>query len=140
MTDEKTDNELTDIDELLEASPLAEKFVDVSRWIKGKKIHMVELDAESMLRWTDENNENTDNMKHAGMRLGIASLVDRGGNRYSPEKQQELFASFKKHGAALVNLISREGLDLNGVSKKAREEVKNESSETTPGASLTVLH
>jgi hypothetical protein len=140
MADEKTDNELTDIDELLEASPLSEKFVDVSRWIKGKKLHMVELDAESMLRWTDENNDNPDNMKHAGMRLGIASLVDREGNRYSVEKQQALLASFKKHGAALVNLISREGLDLNGVSKKAREEVKNESSETTPGVSPTVLH
>jgi hypothetical protein len=131
------ERKVVSLEEVLEKTPLAEKDVDVSRWLgEGNVIPMRQVDAESMFEWAQEN-ENPELMKHAGLRIMLRSLVKPDGSLYTEEERQHLHMRLRKHGAELVRYLSNESADLNGVSKKAQEERKNGSGGAPTDASPT---
>ena len=100
----------------------------------GGKVRIGTLDSGTLLDFLEANKGPA--KRTAGLRLIVASLVDKDGNRIGEPHHLEIFRKKSaKECTKLITAIRR----LNGLEVE-KEEVKNVSSEAATDDSPTVLH
>lgn len=134
-TDNREDDGLLSADDILGSEDT--EYITVKAW-KGN-VRIKSLTAGDLMELVQSNEGPA--KKTFNARLIIASVVDKNGTLvFSPSHQAALLRKSSKVSADIVMAI----LKLNGIDQKSQdarlEAAKNDSGETPPDASPTVLH
>ena len=108
--------------------------VYVPEW--GGTVRIKALTNNQLAAYSDEM-EDKNKKRIANVVLTVWSAINEDGSALFPVQMiEELSNSI----AGPFNLIAKEALDLNGVTKKAVDDAKNESGGEAPAANDSVLH
>lgn len=95
----------------------------------GGEVRLGSLSSADMMEWFADN-EDAGKKKIAGLRLLVKSLVNEEGDRVPEDEVEEMVKAFEKKDASHNGKVIAEALKLNGMTRKAKELLKNDSSET----------
>lgn len=103
--------------------------VPVPQW--GGSVRVRSLDAGEAIQFAEANKINA---KTATLRLVALSLCDEEGNRIVPDNKVD---ALKAKNVEALTVIAQAALELNGYTKAAKDDVKNDSGEAPSDASPT---